>query len=63
MEREERKRECDQDAQDMSGRLAAFWGNQLERLKRRVEGQVSKTSASSDSDGKFRFEPGCGNGK
>ena len=63
MERNERKRECDQHAQDMPEKLTAFWGNQLERLKRRVEEQVSKTSASSNSDGKFRFEPGCGDGK
>jgi hypothetical protein len=63
MEGNERKRECDQHAQGMPETLAAFWGNQLERLKRRVEGQVSRTSASSNSHGKFRLEPGCGNGK
>jgi hypothetical protein len=61
MERNERKRECDQPAQDISRRLAAFWDNQLQRLKRRTEGQANGTNTSSTSDGKFRLEPGCGN--
>jgi hypothetical protein len=62
MERDERKRQCDQPAQEIPMRLAAFWDIQLQRLKRRVEGQVSKMRASSNSDGKFRFEPGGSNG-
>ena len=62
MERDERKRECDQPAQDMPRKLAAFWGNQLQRIKRRAEEQGSKTSASSNSDGKFRFELDVGTG-
>jgi len=59
MERYERKRECDQLAQDMPRRLAAFWENQLQRIKRRTEGQANETSTSSTYDGKFRLEPGC----
>ncbi len=62
MERDERKRDCDQPAQDMPRRLAAFWGNQLQRIKRRAEGQANETSTGSTSDGKFRLEPGCRNG-
>ena len=62
MERDERKHACDQPAQDIPGRLAAFWGNQLQRLKQRAEGQAKWTSTGSTSDGKFRLEPGCDNG-
>jgi hypothetical protein len=62
MERDERKRECDQPAQVISRRLAAFWGDQLQRLKRCAEGQANGTSTSSTSDGKFRIEPECSNG-
>jgi hypothetical protein len=62
MERDERNREYDQPAQDIHRRLVAFWGNQLQRLKRRTEGQANGTSTSSTYDGKFRIEPGCGSG-
>ncbi len=62
MERDERKRECDQRAQEIPMRLATIWGNQLQRLKRRAEGQANGTNTSSTSDGKFRIEPGCSSG-
>lgn len=59
MEKDEPKHECDQPGQDMHRSLAAFWGNQLQRLKRRAEEQANGTSTSSASDGKFGLEPGC----
>jgi hypothetical protein len=62
MEKDERKRECDQPAKEISMRLAAFWGIQLQRLKRRAEGQANGTNTGSASDGKFRLEPGYNNG-
>jgi len=61
MEGGERTRECDQPTQDMPRRLAAFWSNQLQRIKRRAEGQANETSTRSTYDGKFRLEPGCSN--
>ena len=56
------KHVCDQPAQDISRRLAAFWGNQLQRLKQRAEGLAMGTSKGSTYDGKFRLGPGCSNG-
>jgi hypothetical protein len=60
MERDERKPECDQLAQDIPRWLGEFWGNQLQRVKRRAEGQAIGMSSSSTSDAEFRLPTGCG---
>lgn len=62
MERDEQNRGCDQPAEDLPEKWAAFWGNQLQRLKRRAEEQANRTSTSSTRDDKLRLEPGRANG-
>ena len=57
MERDERKRDCGQHAEGTPGRLAAFWGNQLARIKQRAERNARQTGADSQSNGKFRIVP------
>ena len=58
MESGERKHACDQPAQDISRRLTAFWGNQLQRLKQRSERLAKGTNKGSTYDGKFGPGPG-----
>jgi hypothetical protein len=61
MEKGEPRNDCHEQPQDIARTLAAFWGNQLERIKQRVEKQVSRASTYSKSDGKFQGEPGISN--
>ena len=58
MDSPEQKRQCDQRAQDTLGSLVACWGNQLERIQQLAERIAMKASTSSQSNGKFRIEPG-----
>lgn len=62
MEKDQRNHDYDPDAQDIPRRLAAFWGNQLQQIKRRAEGEANGTSTRLTSDSKFRLEPGSNNG-
>lgn len=61
MGRDEPRHECNEPSQDLRETLTAFWGNQLERIQKCAEQQVGKTSKSSTSIDRFRFEPGCSN--
>ena len=62
MEIDNRQHERERPAQDIPRELAAFWGNQLQRLKQRAEAQAKGTSTGSTSDGKLRLKPRCNNG-
>jgi hypothetical protein len=42
--RDETKHEGHEFMEDLPRTLAAFWGNQLERIKQDVEGQVNRAS-------------------
>ena len=45
VENDESTQECNQAAQDLPEALAAFWGNQLEQIRKRAERQAARTGA------------------
>lgn len=56
MQGDRSKGECNQDAQDLPTMLETFWGNQLEWIKQRVEGQGSATTAMAKADGAMQLK-------
>jgi hypothetical protein len=61
MQRDLSKHMCHELEQDLPRTLSAFWSNQLERIKQRVEIQLERTSIRSRCKWPFRLDSGDAN--
>jgi hypothetical protein len=62
MERDEPRHECGERRQCVPKTLAAFWGNQLERIQKRAEQQAGSTSTVFKSDRRVQLDSDRGAG-